>query len=133
VRLLARVPDAARSEDIGAYDTLVCVGQGASGARCLPLAARLAEKLGGALAATRAVADAGLLPASRQVGQTGRAVSPKRYIAVGVSGAAQHMAGVQASQLIAVNTDPDAPIFGYADVGLVMDAEAFLETVLAGL
>ena len=94
---------------------------------------QLAEKLGGTLAASRPMVDAGILPYARQVGQTGKSVAPKLYLALGVSGAIQHLAGINAEVLAAVNTDPEAPIFERADYGIVQDCGAFLEEALAAL
>ena len=115
------------------YDVLVCVGQGIGGAENIARAEKLAEKLGGTLAASRPMVDAGILPYARQVGQTGKSVAPKLYLALGVSGAIQHLAGVNAEVLAAVNTDPEAPIFEHADYGIVQDCGAFLEEALAAL
>jgi electron transfer flavoprotein alpha subunit len=121
---------AAEDTDIGKADILVSVGQGIGGAENIALAEKLAGKLHGALSSSRPLVDNGIMPYPCQVGQTGKTVSPKLYLALGISGAIQHMAGVAAKTLIAVNTDPDAPICGYADVVVPCDCGAFLRAVL---
>jgi electron transfer flavoprotein alpha subunit len=113
--------------DITEADVLVSVGRGMGGPENVPLVEALAKALGGEVAATRAVVDAGWVPYSMQVGQTGKTVSPKLYIACGVSGAIQHKVGMaSAGTIIAINKDQNAPIFEFADVGIVGDALAIL-------
>lgn len=122
-----------KGADIGAADILVSIGQGVGGAENIALAEKLAERLGGALSSSRPLVDAGVMPYARQVGQTGKTVAPKIYIALGISGAMQHMAGVAAKTIVAVNTDPDAPIFDYARYGVIADCGDFLRAMLERL
>ena len=103
-------------------EIIVAGGRGLGEPEKFALAEDLARALGGAVAATRAVVDAGWYPYSAQVGQTGKTVSPKLYVALGISGAIQHKVGMQGSSVIAaINKDPNAPIFEYADLGVVGD------------
>ncbi|UCD26465.1 MAG: electron transfer flavoprotein subunit alpha/FixB family protein [Candidatus Bathyarchaeota archaeon] len=108
--------------DITAADVLVSVGRGIKDADSMPIVEKLAEALGGAVACSRPIVDKGWLSADRQVGTSGKTVKPKLYLAVGISGAFQHVSGMKNSELvIAINRDAKAPIFRAADFGVVED------------
>jgi electron transfer flavoprotein alpha subunit len=108
-------------------DILVGAGRGLGGPDNLPVAQDLADALGGAVASTRAIVDAGWTPYATQIGQTGKTVAPKLYLAAGVSGAIQHKVGMQNSEnILAVNKDPNAPIFEFSDLGVVGDLHKIL-------
>ena len=108
-------------------DVLVAGGRGLGKAENFKLAEDLAEAFGGAVAATRAVVDAGWYPYAAQIGQTGKTVAPKLYIAAGISGAIQHKVGMQNSEnIVAINKDSNAPIFEFSDLGIVGDLHKVL-------
>ncbi|HXI24250.1 MAG TPA: electron transfer flavoprotein subunit alpha/FixB family protein [Pyrinomonadaceae bacterium] len=124
VRMKPEAPfqEAKQAVDLSKADIIVAVGRGIKNKDNLALAEKLAEALGGDLAASRPICDAEWLPIDRQIGSSGQTVAPKLYIAIGISGAIQHLVGMKNSQtIVAINKDPEAPIFDIADYGIVGD------------
>ncbi|MCS7258524.1 MAG: electron transfer flavoprotein subunit alpha/FixB family protein [candidate division WOR-3 bacterium] len=118
--------------DITKADVIVAVGRGIKEEKNLALVEEFAQEIGGTLACTRPIIDAGWLPKDRQVGSSGKTVKPKLYIALGISGAFQHISGMKSSELIiAVNKDPEAPIFSVAHYGVVADLFKVLPALAA--
>ena len=114
--------EAKQAVDLSQAERIVSVGRGIKEQGNLPLAQELAAALGAELAASRPICDAGWLPMERQVGSSGQTVAPKLYLALGISGAIQHLVGMKgANTIVAINKDPDAPIFEVADFGIVGD------------
>lgn len=128
IRFKSLIEPKAGDIDITRMDVLVSVGRGIQTPDNIPLAEELANALGGAVSASRPVVDQGWLPLTRQVGKSGMTVSPKLYLALGISGAPEHYEGMKGSKLIvAINTDPKAPIFDFAHYGAVVDCLELIE------
>ena len=124
VRMVPEAPfqEVKQAVDLTKTDIIVAVGRGIKSKDNLVLAEKLAEALGGDLAASRPICDAEWLPIDRQIGSSGQTVAPKLYVALGISGAIQHLVGMKNSgTIVAINKDPEAPIFDIADYGIVGD------------
>ncbi|TET26295.1 MAG: electron transfer flavoprotein subunit alpha/FixB family protein [Dehalococcoidia bacterium] len=135
-RVIDFIPRATEGDgvDITRVLALVVVGKGACDAKNLPMLEELAKLLGGTIGCSRRVVESGLLPYTRQVGQTGRTVVPKLYIGVAVSGAVQHLVGMQgADKIIAINTDRQAPLVQIADYALIGDYLEIVPRLIKGL
>ena len=124
IRMTPEAPfqEVKQAVDLTKADVIVAVGRGIKSKDNLALAEKLAEVLGGDLAASRPICDAEWLPIDRQIGSSGQTVAPKLYVALGISGAIQHLVGMKNSgTIVAINKDPEAPIFDIADYGIVGD------------
>jgi len=134
VKLIESAKDFDEASNIATADIVVVGGAGLQRAENFSLVRDLADALGGAVGATRSVVDRGWIPYAHQVGQTGKTVCPKLYVAVGVSGAIQHIVGMKTSEkIIAINRDPDAPIFGVADLGILGDLFEVVPDLIASI
>jgi electron transfer flavoprotein alpha subunit len=126
--------EARQAVDLSQAERIVAVGRGIKEQDRLPLAQELAAALGAELAASRPICDAGWLPMERQIGSSGQTVAPKLYVAVGISGAIQHVVGMKGSRtIVAINKDPEAPIFEVADYGIAGDLFEILPALTAEL
>jgi electron transfer flavoprotein alpha subunit len=114
--------EAKQAVDLSQAPIIVAIGRGIKEQKNLPLVENLAKVLGGEIAASRPICDEGWLPMERQIGSSGQTVAPKLYIALGISGAIQHVVGMKGSRtVVAINKDANAPIFEVADYGIVGD------------
>jgi len=134
VRILDKIRVESDVKDLQEAEIIVSGGRGLGKPENFSLIRKLADILGGAVGASRAVVDAGWIPSYHQVGQTGKTVQPKLYIACGISGAIQHQVGMRNSEvIIAINKDPEAPIFNIATYGIVEDLHKFLPALIEKL
>jgi electron transfer flavoprotein alpha subunit len=126
--------EARQSVDLSQAERIVAVGRGIKGQEHLSVVEQLAKALGAEVAASRPICDAGWLPMDRQIGSSGQTVAPKLYLALGISGAIQHLVGMKSSRVIvAINKDPEAPIFEIADYGIVGDLFEIVPAMIAEL
>lgn len=134
VRPGERFQDAKGAVDLTAAEIIVSVGRGIKDPENIPLAEKLAELMGGELAASRPICDSGWLPLERQVGSSGQSVSPKLYLALGISGAIQHVVGMKGAEtIVAINKDESAPLFEISDYGVVGDLFEVVPALIAEL
>jgi electron transfer flavoprotein alpha subunit len=126
--------EAKQAVDLSQAERIVAVGRGIKGQEHLQLAEQLAKAMGAELAASRPICDAGWLPMDRQIGSSGQTVAPKLYVALGISGAIQHLVGMKGSRtIVAINKDSEAPIFEIADYGIVGDLFEVVPAMIAEL
>jgi electron transfer flavoprotein alpha subunit len=126
--------EAKQAVDLSQAERIVAVGRGIKGQEHLALAQQLAQALGAEIAASRPICDAGWLPMDRQIGSSGQTVAPKLYLALGISGAIQHLVGMKSSRtIVAINKDSEAPIFEIADYGIVGDLFEIVPALVAEL
>jgi len=136
IRQKAEAPfrEAKQAVDLSQAERIVSVGRGIKGEEHIALAKQLADALGAELAASRPICDAGWLPMERQVGSSGQTVAPKLYLALGISGAIQHVVGMKGARtIVAINKDPEAPIFEIADYGIAGDLFEIIPAMMAAL
>ena len=126
--------EAKQAVDLSQAERIVAIGRGIKGQEHLKLAEQLAQAMGAEIAASRPICDAGWLPMDRQIGSSGQTVAPKLYVALGISGAIQHLVGMKGSRtIVAINKDPEAPIFEIADYGIVGDLFEVVPAMIAEL
>lgn len=126
--------EARQAVDLSQAERIVAIGRGIKGKEHLPLVERLAAVLGAEIGASRPICDAGWLPMERQIGSSGQTVAPKLYVALGISGAIQHLVGMKSAKtIVAINKDPEAPIFEVADFGIVGDLFEIVPALIAQL
>jgi electron transfer flavoprotein alpha subunit len=126
--------EARQAVDLSQAERIVAVGRGIKGQEHLKIVEQLAQALGAELAASRPICDAGWLPMDRQIGSSGQTVAPRLYVALGISGAIQHLVGMKGSRtIVAINKDADAPIFEVADYGITGDLFEVVPALIAEL
>ena len=126
--------EAKQAVDLSQAERIVAVGRGIKSQENIPIAEKLAKALGAELAASRPICDNGWLPMERQIGSSGQTVAPKLYVALGISGAIQHLVGMKGARtIVAINKDADAPIFEVADYGIVGDLFEIAPAIVAEL